>query len=411
MDRPAERLRVRSVEDGLVTRQFAVPISAMSEQELRSALRSWLKQTIAGLQYGRGLEDPWSPLDERNLRRRFERELYAAGWSGLSWPSEYGGRGGTERHQFVFSEECALADAPERWNNVAHGVVGPALIRHGTEDQKRYHLPRILSTDESWCQGFSEPEAGSDIASLRTRAVFVDGQWEISGHKIWTTQAQYADFCFLLARTNPDVSRHRGLTVFIVPMKQQQVHVRPIVQITGLEDFCEVTFDSASTSADSVIGSVDGGWEVVLSTLTHERGPNFVYRQVRLARQVARLIEAVKASQCPVSGALLDRLVDIYVRSAALQHTIRQRADESADALRSTVADSATKVFWSELYQDFAQLSLEITQFESVAALRAPRSDFDWADFYLESRAASIYGGTNDIMRNIIAERGLGLEK
>ena len=382
-----------------------------SADTFRQELRAWL---------GRELPAVWgaptrpvrpSEDDDMAMRRRFDRALYAAGWAGLSWPSAYGGRDAPIDCERILAEEATEAGAPERYNRVGLGIVAPAIIGSGSAAQKDRYLRPILNADEVWCQGFSEPNAGSDLASLSTRATLVDGSWRITGQKVWTTLSAVADFCLLLARTGEPGSTHRGITAFIVPMHQAGVTVRPIRQINDSTEFSEVFFDNAETAPDPVIGVVDRGWQLAMSVLGYERSTNLLNRQVRLDMTLRALRRAAGRYRDSVPEPLLDDLVDIWIRSAALQYTVRDHLAEIGRGESPGIGNNATKVYWSETYQALGDLALEIRGVVPPEGNELLDDEPDWYDFFLASRASSIYAGTDEIQRTIIAERGLGLPR
>jgi alkylation response protein AidB-like acyl-CoA dehydrogenase len=282
-------------------------------------------------------------------------------------------------------------------------------LQYGSDEQKRRYLPPLLAADEIWCQGFSEPGSGSDLASLRTRAVLDNGRWRISGQKVWTTLSSVADLCFLLARTAD--RGHRGITAFIVPMRQGGVEVRPIRQINGSTEFSEVFFDRAETVADPVIGTVGEGWQLAMSVLSYERSTNLLGRQVRTSLVLTALRRAVGQCRDGVPDQLLDQLVEVWIRSEALRFTVREHLAEIGRGLPPGIGNNATKVYWSETYQFLGDLGLQIRGLGPDSHARLLDEEPDWYDYYLGSRAASIYAGTDEIQRNIIAERGLGLPR
>ena len=377
----------------------------------RDELRVWLRRTLPTV-WG-APTPPVRPTEETDMamRRRFDQALFAAGWGALSWPTEHGGQDAPVDVERVLAEECAAAGAPERYNRVGLGIVAPALLHDGSTTQKERYLRPLLAAEEIWCQGFSEPNAGSDLASLTTRASFVDGEWRITGQKVWTTLSSIADFCLLLARTGDADSGHRGITAFIVPMCQAGVTVRPIRQINDSTEFSEVYFDGAATAPEPVIGEVNGGWRLAMSVLSYERSTNLLNRQTRLAVAVSALREAVRRYRDRVSDTLLDQFVDVWIRSEALRHTVREHLAEIGCGMPPGIGNNATKVYWSETYQALGDLALQIRGLVAHDDATFLDEEPDWYGYYLASRAASIYAGTDEIQRNIIAERGLGLPR
>jgi alkylation response protein AidB-like acyl-CoA dehydrogenase len=385
--------------------------SGFSADTFRQELRAWLGRELPAIWGAPTRPVRPTEADDLEMRRRFDRALYAAGWAGLSWPAEYGGQGAPIDCERVLAEEAAEAGAPERYNRVGLGIVAPAIIGFGSAAQKERYLRPILNSDEIWCQGFSEPNAGSDLASLSARATLVDGRWRIAGQKVWTTLSAVADFCLLLARTGEPASAHRGITAFIVPMHQAGVVVRPIRQINDSTEFSEVFFDSAETAADPVIGAVDRGWQLAMSVLAYERSTNLLNRQVRLDMTLRALRHAAGRYRDSVPEPLVDDLVDIWIRSAALRYTVRDHLAEIGRGESPGIGNNATKVYWSETYQALGDLALEVRGVVPPEGNELLDDEPDWYDFYLASRASSIYAGTDEIQRTIIAERGLGLPR
>src|SRR3954466_11866063 len=255
------------------------------EQAFRDELRAWLAANHPG-------PEPDGDVAGFEFRRAWQRRLHEDGGAGVSWPKEYGGRGATLVEQAIYNEEIARAQAPSTVNVLGLAMGGPTVIAHGTEEQKRRYLEPILSAEEIWCQGFSEPEAGSDLASLKTRAVRDGDEWIINGQKIWTTQAQNADYVFLLARTDPDASKHKGISYLLVPMRQPGVEVRPIVQPDGSAEFNEVFFTDARCPGDNVVGGVNNGWKVAMTTLGFERGTSATTSHRRFEKELDTIVEA-----------------------------------------------------------------------------------------------------------------------
>src|SRR5213078_622321 len=254
------------------------------EEAFRDEVRTWLEENHPG-------PEPDGEEPKFLFRRDWQRKLHEAGWAGVSWPKEYGGRGATLIEQSIFGEEMGRAKAPRPANVLGLVMGGPVVIAHGTEEQKERYLEPILSAEEIWCQGFSEPEAGSDFASLKTRAVADDGGWKVTGQKVWTSGAQYSKWCMLVARTDSEVAKHKGLTYFLMDMKQDAVQVRPLRQITGEAEFNELFLEEASIPDDNVIGGVGNGWKVALTTLMNERAGLAQFLQVRLRQLLDDLFD------------------------------------------------------------------------------------------------------------------------
>ena len=366
--------------------------------EARTALRraaddvGWLTKPALGS--GDGFDRP--------RRRRLDALLAERGWAGIAWPEQYGGRGEPLHRQAIYADELSRLGLATPYNRVAVGIVGPALLFHGSEWQKSRFLPRMHSCEEIWCQGFSEPEAGSDLASLRTSARIDDGEWTINGQKVWTTLGSEADYCFLLARTG-DAPKHRGLSLLLVPMDQPGIEVRPIKQLNGEEDFCELWFDNARAPQDAVVGGVDNGWAVSMSALSYERSLHLLQRQLRFRMLVRELDQA---TDWEVAGETArDALIDAEIAGTALAFAMEEQLQALTTGQDMGVEANASKVYWSENYQRLAALGADL------AMAGATSSPSDWMLERYSSLATSIYAGTNEIQRNIVAERGLGLPR
>jgi alkylation response protein AidB-like acyl-CoA dehydrogenase len=299
------------------------------------------------------------------------------------------------------------------FNRVGVGIIAHAIMLFGSEEQKKRFLPKILSAEEIWCQGFSEPEAGSDLAALRTKAVLDGEKWILNGQKVWTTLAHYADFCFTLARTDPEARRHKGISAFIVDLRQEGAEVRTIRQINGDHEFAEVFFTDAEAPADMILGEPGQGWAIAMGALEYERSTNFMKRQVRLSLQMDQLVERCRATRDDLPSELLDRLTDLMVSSESLRYTVWRSVELITRTGKPDILNNASKVFWSETQQELARLAFDV---ESALQERRgpPAEDAEHphkATDYLSSRGTTIYAGTSEIQRNIIAERGLGLPR
>ena len=381
-----------------------------SEEAFRDEVRSWLAENHPG-------ELPEDDQEAFEFSRRWQRKLHDACWAGLSWPQEYGGRGATLIEQAIFYEEMTRAKAPRVANVLGLVMGGPVVITHGTEAQKQRYLEPILSAEEIWCQGFSEPEAGSDLASLKTRAVKRDGGWVVSGQKVWTTLAHEAKWCMLVARTDPDAPKHQGLTYFLMDMEQDGVEVKPLVQITGEAEFNEIFMDEAYIPDENVVGEVGGGWAVAITTLMNERAGLAFAAQTALQQAMSRAIELARttahngglAADDPV---VRDRLAQLFIESEIFRVTNYRGLTKIMKKGVPGPEGSLGKWQWAEVNQHLMELALEI---EGPYSQFADGTEYslggDWQYQYLRTRANSIEGGTTDILRNIVAERVLGLPK
>jgi alkylation response protein AidB-like acyl-CoA dehydrogenase len=383
-----------------------------SEEEFRDEVRSWLQENHPG-------PEPDAGLDEvMGFRREWQRKLHEAGWAGISWPREYGGRGATMIEQAIFAAEATRQEAPAPANVLGLAMGGPVVIAHGTEDQKARYLEPILTGEEIWCQGFSEPESGSDLASLKTRAVKDGDEWVVTGQKVWTTFAQYAKWCMLVARTDPDAPKHQGLTYFLMDMEQDGVQTRPLVQITGEGEFNEVFFEEARVPDENVVGGVGNGWAVAITTLMNERAGLAFGAISQIQNSLGRLGKL--ARETPANGGTAAEDPYFRQRIAQLHIEVETMRLNAYRGLTKTMLSgipgpegSLGKWQWADINQDLTELALEI---EGAYALLARGSEHAvaggaWQYSFLRSRANSIEGGTTDILKNIIAERVLGLPR
>jgi len=383
-----------------------------SERALADEVRAFLS--------GQGVrsEDLPRELDDRMaLLQRWQAACYDAGYVGRTWPAEFGGGGRPPVEQIVVDQELAAAGAPEFANIVGLGVLGPSLLRFGNDEQRRRYIPPILSAEEIWCQGFSEPEAGSDLASLRTRAVQDGDNFVINGQKTWVSWGQYAKYCGLLARTDDTVPRHRGISMLIVDMSAPGVEVRPMTQITGHAEFSELFLDDVVVPRENLLGELGDGWKIAMYTLGHERGTAALPRQVKLRTWFDRAVSAARRREVdgrpliddPEAQAALARaLIGIEV----LRHHAYRTAGEFLQGGAVGPESSSVKLLMAEAEQRLASTVLEVLgpTLQGGDPDDIPENDF-WYETYLYSRAASVYGGTRQIQRDIIADRILALPK
>jgi alkylation response protein AidB-like acyl-CoA dehydrogenase len=354
------------------------------EAAFRAEVRQWLEANL-----------PAEP------GREWSRKLYDAGFVGLTWPSEYGGKDAPYSHQAIVLEEFARAEAPQHIGVIGLGMAGPTIMSHGTEAQKQRYLPPILSAEEIWCQGFSEPGAGSDLSSVRTRVEPRDGAFVVNGQKVWSSFAQIADFCILLGRNDPDAERHQGLTYVIVDMHAPGVEVRPLRQITGDAEFNEIFFTDVEVPEQNLLGEVGGGWQVAMTTLLHERGTLGFALTGTLEMQVAKLIALAKARGAD-DPLIRDRVAQEWIELQALKYTNYRSLTTLMQTGIPGPEGSVSKLHWSEQNQRLTKLAMEIL---------AGEDDGYWGHQQLRSRGNTIEAGTSEILRNIIAERVLGLPR
>ncbi len=347
---------------------------------------------------------------------------------GVAWPVAYGGLGLTKLHQVVLVEELARAGVPfgrQPIDSTSLKMLGNTLLRLGTDAQKAYYLPRLMSGVDRFCQGFSEPSAGSDLASVRTRARLVEGQWVIDGQKVWTSGATECTHIFVLARTNPDAPKHRGLSFLLVPLGQPGVEVRPITHMSGAQDFCEVFFTGARTGADQIVGGIDAGWEVTRTLLTFERGEEAATNPLLFRAEFDRLVELARHTGRLADPVIRQRVARCYARVEVMRYLGYRILTDVLDDRDVSAAASVSKLYWSEYHQELTRLALDI---EGLAGLipegkgpsrmmRAddpgadPLSTNGWWQVWLNSRTGTIYAGTSEVQRSIIAEQVLGLPR
>lgn len=383
-------------------------VSFTPEQvSFREGIRQWLEQNLPEGWGGPRFTGPDDEAENARFQIDWERRLYQAGYQGIHWPKAYGGQGLTVVEQLIAAEELGRVSAPEGINTLGKELVGPIVLALGTEEQKRHYIPRLLRLDDIWCQGFSEPDAGSDLAGLRTRAIADGDHWVVNGQKLWTSFAHHANKCILLARTDPDAPKHKGLTLFLLDMNTPGVSVRPLKQITGRSEFNEVFFDDVRIPAGSHLGEVGGGWNAAVGVLSFERATARFYRQSRFMSEFLQLVRGLKAMPPRAgdgwyrqrAGALLaelrmHRLLNLKVASRIVNgHGIGAEA-------------SIVKLFWSEMHQRIMDFASEV--FAGDFVLDAPEAE-RFRFLYLHIRAETIYAGTSEIQRNIIGERMLGL--
>jgi alkylation response protein AidB-like acyl-CoA dehydrogenase len=382
----------------------------MDDEEFRTTVRAWLAGHLGG-EFA-ALAGKGGPGREHEFvagRLAWERRLGEGGWIGLGWPVADGGRGLPWRQQVIFYEEYARAGAPGRVGHMGEQLLGPTLLMFGTPEQKARFLPGILSGTEMWCQGYSEPEAGSDLASARTRAELRDGEWHVNGQKVWTSLANVADWCFALARTDPAAERHRGLSYLLVPMRQPGVEVRPIVQITGTSEFNEVFFDDARTDAGAVVGAPGDGWRVAMGTLGVERGVSTVGQQMGFQREFESVLAQARSNGAVEDPDIAARIADAWIGLQVLRFTAKATLGGPAGVAPGTEANIA-KLLWAPWHQRLGELAVDVAGPGATAA--GPGYDLSAAQrLFLHTRADTIYGGSSEIQRNIIAERGLGLPR
>jgi alkylation response protein AidB-like acyl-CoA dehydrogenase len=386
------------------------------EEAFRLQARAWLEANVP-----RTRRPEIADLaGRREYDMAWQRAMFDAGWAGINWPTEYGGRGASLMEQLVWYEEYARVNAPD----VTTGFVGlkhagPTLIARGSEEQKAFHLPRILRGDVVWCQGFSEPNAGSDLASLQTRAVVEGDELVVTGQKIWTSFAQIAEYQELLVRTDPAAPKHKGITWVICEMGLPGMEIRPIKTLAGNNDFSEVFYDGVRIPLRNVVGEVNDGWRVAMATLSFERGTAFMSEQVRQARRVDELVELARSRPGPGGQAravdddeIARRLARVKAEVEAMRAMTYRSLSLAARTGMPGPEASMIRLFFSELVQRIDVLALDILGAETTREFAADGSALGgWGERYLTGLSQTIGGGTKEIQRNIIGERGLGLPR
>ncbi|WP_333618111.1 acyl-CoA dehydrogenase family protein [Dietzia sp.] len=398
--------------------------AGQTPEEFAGEFREWLEANLSGeFARLRGTGGPGSEHQFFSARREWERHMAAAGWTCVGWPTEHGGRGASLAQQVLFHEEYAKANAPARVSHLGETLLGPTLIAHGTEEQKRRFLPRIVAVDELWAQGYSEPDAGSDLANVATTARLdaEAGEYVLHGQKVWTSLAHLSQWAFVIARTEQGSKRHKGLSFLLVPLEQDGVEIRPIQQLTGTSEFNEVFFDGARTGADMRVGAEGEGWKVAMTLLGFERGVSTLGQQVGFARELERLTALARETGQAEYPAIRARIVDAWIGLKTIRaHALRTLAEPDPSGGNA----SAAKLLWANWHRDLGELAMSI---EGAAGLLGPTETSEgepndlrdpaqlelaeWQRSFLFSRSDTIYGGSNEIQRNIISERVLGLPR
>ena len=397
-------------------------------EAFRTEIRAWLEENLPSGWFEPGFE---LSVDERKtFNEDWPVKMFSGGWICATWPTEYGGKGLNTMQGVVLAEEFARARAPMRADFFGDTLVGPTILGYGSEEQKQHFLPQILNGKMRWCQGFSEPDSGSDLASLKTSAVLDGDEWVINGQKVWTTQAQYADYCFLLARTDPDARKHQGISYLLVPMQQPGVEVRGITQPDGTAEFNEVFFSNARCPKENVVGELNNGWVVANATLGFERGQSATTGFRRFIEEYHLMVDQARANGAIKRADVRQRLAHYYSRIQilrvhglrSLSATVNKRKDPAVAAI-----GAMNKMYWSEMHKAALELAIDIWGSDSMLVDAGPEAG-SWpgaardkrrlgypvspmmSSFFF-SRSETIWGGTSQIQRNIVGERVLGLPK
>ena len=376
------------------------------DQTFRAEVRGWLEEHLTGEWAAlRGLGGAGRDHEAHDERVAWNRLLAEHGWTCVGWPTEHGGRGLSLIQQVIFHEEYARADAPVRVNHLGEELLGPTLMAFGTDAQQARFLPKIVAVEELWAQGYSEPDAGSDLANVQTKARLDGDQWVIDGQKVWTSNAHLSQWAFVVCRTEPGSERHHGLSFLLVPLDQDGVEIRPIEQLTGGSEFNEVFFTGARTAADLVVGEPGKGWKVAMALLGFERGVSVLAQVVGFARELDGVVELARGNGAIDDPVVRDRLAQLKVELEVMRFQALRGLSSDAPG-----GDSIFKLVWANWHRKLGEAAMEVLGPDGLTA-GAPYELDRWQRLFLFSRADTIYGGSDEIQRNILAERVLGLPR
>ena len=385
----------------------------VADEQFRAEVADWLQANLRGefaAIRGRG-----GPGDEHHFvaeRKVWEQRLAEGGWTCIGWPTAWGGRGATIEQQVIFHEEYARAGGPGRLGHIGETLTGPTLLAFGSDVQKQRFLPGIRAGQEFWCQGYSEPSAGSDLSNIKTRAEWDEsaGKWRFYGQKVWTSLAHESDFIFVLARTNPELSGHRGLGFFLLRLAQAGIEIRPITQLTGTAEFNEVFFDGACCDAEDLVGEVDDGWRVAMGLLGFERGVSTLGQQMLFQVELDEIIRIARTNGAARQPALRQRIAEAHIGLRTLRYNSLRMLSGADDGSLSREA-MIYKLAWSNWHRNLGKLAMDVLGPDAEVVEDAPYELNRLQSLFLFTRADTIYGGTNQIQRNLIAERALGMPR
>ncbi len=384
------------------------------DERFREQVSDWLADNLVG-EFAK-LKFRGGPGDEHMFfaeRAAWEKQMASGGWIGIGWPEAYGGKACSLEQQVIFHEEYARAGGPGRVGHIGEGLTGPTLIAFGSEQQQRRFLPKILSGEELWCQGYSEPSAGSDLANIASKAAFYEdeGVWKINGQKVWTSLAHESDWCFVLARTDPASKGSRGLGFFLLELDQPGVEIRPITQLTGTSEFNEVFLDDAVCQADCLVGEAGQGWAVAMGLLGFERGVSTLGQQMLFQNELSEVIKIAKQNGAAEDPVIRQRIGDAHMGLKIMRYnSMRTLSANPGDGTLDRAALSY-KLYWSSWHRNLGNLAMDVLGPDAELVEQQPYDLTRLQSLFLFTRSDTIYGGTNQIQRNIIAERALGLPK
>ncbi|MGI9276801.1 MAG: acyl-CoA dehydrogenase family protein [Endozoicomonas sp.] len=387
------------------------------DEQFRQEVATWLKENLTGefekVRFRGGPGDEHMFHDER---QRWEQHMAKSGWGCVGWPEEYGGRGLSINQQVIFNEEYARAGGPGHVGHIGEGLAGPTILAFGTEEQKQKFLPGIRNATELWCQGYSEPSAGSDLANVKTRAALNDAgdKWLINGQKVWTSNAHESDWCFAIVRTEPGSVGHKGLSFLLVPMDQPGIEVRPIEQITGTSEFNEVFFDNAETDAGNIVGQPGEGWKIAMALLGFERGVSTLGQQMLFQNELDEVIRIAKENGSAEDPSIRQRIADAWMGLRIMRYNSLRMLSGGEDGSLQKEA-MIYKLYWATWHASLGKLAMDVLGPDSeILDAGSDSENYNLnrlQAMYLFSRADTIYGGSNEIQRNIIAERALGMPR
>jgi alkylation response protein AidB-like acyl-CoA dehydrogenase len=382
------------------------------DEAFRTEVAQWLREHLTGefeaIRFRGGPGDEHAFLRERIA---WERKLGEAGWTCVGWPREHGGRGLPLSQQVIFHEEYARAGGPGRAGHIGENLLGPTLIHFGSPEQQRRFLPPIVAGRELWCQGYSEPNAGSDLANVQTRAVLEGEEWVLHGQKVWTSWSEWADWCFVLCRTDFQAPSHRALSYLLVPMRQPGVTVRPLLQMTGTSEFGEVFFDGARTARDCAVGAPGEGWKVAMGTLAFERGASTLGQQLQFHNEFDEIVRIARANGAARDPVIRQRIADVYIRLRIMRFNALRTLSDGGEGAQLAPAAMIGKLYWATLHRAMGKLAMDVLGPEGLVALGPPYELTPLQRRFLFTRADTIYAGSNQIQRNLIGERALGLPR
>jgi alkylation response protein AidB-like acyl-CoA dehydrogenase len=383
------------------------------EEAFRKEVRAWLEANVPDDLRGRGFAATRADRQQVQRLRAWQKRMHEAGYVGMDWPSEFGGRGASIVEQLILYQEMARAESPQFVNRGGLSMLGPTLMRHGTPAQQRRFLRNILTADELWCQGFSEPNAGSDLANLQTRAVLDGEHFVVTGQKVWTSMAHVSDWCFLLVRTDPEAAKHKGISFLLVDMTSPGITIRPLRQITGEAEFNEVFFDGVRVPRDNLVGRLNEGWGVAITTLAYERDLLTFIRHISLRNALHRLVRLVRERGRAQDPVVRQKVAELWIGEQALQLSGYRSLTKILRGGQPGPEGSTSKLFWSALDQDLALTATQVIGPYSQIGHGSPWApdDGQWEFYELLARGSGIRAGTSEILRNILGERVLGLPK